>query len=85
MLPHPLPFLPWGVRQGVGLVPEPGLPYLRIDSNEALRLGVELLLERDDNGLEVASRLLFDIIRHLWEGPQALSKTQTLTTPHCIF
>lgn len=64
-----LPFLPWGVRQGVGLAPEPGPPYLGVDSNEALSLGVELLLERDDDGLEVASRLLLDVICHLWEGP----------------
>lgn len=31
------------------------VPLLRIDSNEALSLGVEFLLERDNNGLEVAS------------------------------
>lgn len=88
MLPRPLPlhcslpFLPWGVRQRVGLAPEPDPPYLRIDSNEALSLGVELLLERDDDGLEVASRLLLDIICHLCGGRhQALSRAQALILP----
>lgn len=31
------------------------IPLLGVDSNETLSLGVELLLERDDDGLEVAS------------------------------
>lgn len=53
----------------MGLAPEPGPSYLRVDSNEALSLGIELLLERDDDGLEVASGLLLDVICHLWEGP----------------
>lgn len=30
------------------------VPLLGVDSNETLSLGVELLLERDDDGLEVA-------------------------------
>lgn len=53
----------------MGLASEPGPPYLRVDSNEALSLCVELFLERDDDGLEVASRLLLDVIGNLWEGP----------------
>lgn len=88
MLPRPaplhcgLPVLPRGVRQGVGLAPGP--PYLRVDSNEALGLGVELLLERDDNGLEVAGRLLLDVVGHLWKGPPTHSRVEALIIP-CVF
>jgi len=62
MLPHPpcpstaaFPSCPGESGREWGLAPEPGPPYLRVDSNEALSLGVELLLERNDDGLEVAS------------------------------
>lgn len=62
----------------------PGLSYLRVDSNEALRLGVKLLLERDDNGLEVAGRLFLDIVGHLWKGPPTHSRAEALIIP-CVF
>lgn len=52
-----------GVRVGIWILGEVEgqdfadhtVSLLRIDSNEALSLGVEFLLERDNNGLEVAS------------------------------
>lgn len=62
----------------MGLASEPGLLYLRVDANEALSLGVEFLLERDDDGLEVAGRLLLDVIGHLRKGPPTLSRAEVL-------
>ena len=42
------------------------VPYLRVDTNEALGLGVELLLQRNNNGLEVARGLLLDVVSNLY-------------------
>lgn len=68
----------------MGLAPEPGPLYLRVDANEALSLGVELLLERDDDGLEVAGRLLLDVIGHLRKGPLTLSRAEVLAPPYAL-
>ena len=39
--------------------------YLRVDSNKGISLGVKLLLQGDDDGLEVQNRLILDVVRHL--------------------
>lgn len=41
------------------------ISLLWINANEWVCLGVEFLLQRNDDGLEVQHRLVFDIIGHL--------------------
>lgn len=40
---------------------------LWVDADERVSLGVKLLLQGDDDGLEVLHRLVFDVVGHLEE------------------
>uniref|UniRef100_A0A0E9WKZ7 Uncharacterized protein n=1 Tax=Anguilla anguilla TaxID=7936 RepID=A0A0E9WKZ7_ANGAN len=62
-----------GVRVGVRILREvkgqhfadDAVSLLRVHANERVSLGVKLLFERDDNGLEVLHRLVLYVVGHL--------------------
>lgn len=50
------------------------LPYVRIDSQQSVRFGEKLLLQRDDDDLQVLPGLLSDETGHLEKSKRAIKE-----------
>ena len=59
--------------------------HLWVDSDEGVGLGVELLLQRDDHGLEVHHRLVLDVVGHLNQNGYAPIQHVSLNTEYLRF